>query len=377
MNLIAPQTDESQAATPELTLESIRASAYESCCNNRIPAGESELRKGLAIWNEHPELLTDMAALLHSQGRLVESENFARRALVREDSHVVARYWLAANLAATRRNEEAIEQFLMLTTPDACAALSGVSTELSAQAVSELARLKSLVAEQRPIASTLSSTRWTGRGAAKYELDHLNQAANQDVGGPVQDDEALMLYATVRASRLRRILEVGGLNGYSARNFLAALGDDPGAALYTVDINPVPSLSEIHHVITKDCAEVRGPDLHFVALDMVFLDAHVYEPQMKLLAFLEERGYLQSHTILALHDTNLHAVKRPDWAYRIEDTDGSVGFVHQVVERRMVNDLHAMGWDSISFHVEPGRCDRLLPTRHGLTLMKRFRELRV
>ena len=57
-----------------------------------------------------------------------------------------------------------------------------------------------------------------------YNLSHLTQPDDQLVFGPVQDDEALFLYAVVRVMRLRRILEVGGLGGYSARNFLEATG---------------------------------------------------------------------------------------------------------------------------------------------------------
>lgn len=46
-----------------------------------------------------------------------------------------------------------------------------------------------------------------------YSLSHLTQADDQRVGGPIQDDEALVLFALIRAMRLKRILEVGGLGG--------------------------------------------------------------------------------------------------------------------------------------------------------------------
>ena len=55
-----------------------------------------------------------------------------------------------------------------------------------------------------------------------YDLTHLTQNENQRVLGPIQDDEALFLYSIIRGCRLERILEIGGLNGYSARNFLKA-----------------------------------------------------------------------------------------------------------------------------------------------------------
>lgn len=52
----------------------------------------------------------------------------------------------------------------------------------------------------------------------KYNLDHLVQPHKQMVCGPIQDDEALLLYAFVKTMRMKRILEIGGLDGHSARN---------------------------------------------------------------------------------------------------------------------------------------------------------------
>ncbi len=45
----------------------------------------------------------------------------------------------------------------------------------------------------------------------KYDLDHLIQTNKQDVIGPIQDDEALLLYSIVKGMRLNRVLEIGGL----------------------------------------------------------------------------------------------------------------------------------------------------------------------
>ncbi len=49
----------------------------------------------------------------------------------------------------------------------------------------------------------------------------------------MQDDEALFLYSLVRSLRLSRVLEIGGLSGYSARNFLRAMEPTQGV-VYTV-----------------------------------------------------------------------------------------------------------------------------------------------
>jgi hypothetical protein len=37
-----------------------------------------------------------------------------------------------------------------------------------------------------------------------YDLSHLTQSPDQRVQGPIQDDEALLLYALVKVMRLRR-----------------------------------------------------------------------------------------------------------------------------------------------------------------------------
>ena len=55
-----------------------------------------------------------------------------------------------------------------------------------------------------------------------YNFTHLTQNYQQNVWGPIQDDEALFLYSIIRGSRLTRILEIGGLHGYSGLNFLKA-----------------------------------------------------------------------------------------------------------------------------------------------------------
>lgn len=203
-----------------------------------------------------------------------------------------------------------------------------------------------------------------------YDLSHLNQPDDQQVGGPIQDDEALFLFALVRAMRLRRILEIGGLDGYSAANFLKAVGS--GGIVYTVDLQPVPARAANHRIITKDVADVSEADLDHDRIDLVFFDAHAYVPQMDLLMRLRRAGMVGDETVLALHDTHLHPTRTCEWAYPIEE-----GWVHQDVERRMVNDLRRMGYDSFSLHTDLVRDAEALPMRHGVTVMRKFKPLAV
>lgn len=217
--------------------------------------------------------------------------------------------------------------------------------------------------------------RFRAEGAAKYDLAHLVQPPHQRVAGPVQDDEALLLYALVRVMRVRRVLEVGGLNGYSARNFLAALADETDAAVYTVDLQPVPRLAPNHHVITQDCATLQPAQLHGRPFELVFFDAHVAEPQLALLDRLQAAGLLREDSVLALHDTNLHPAQTAPWAYPVQREGETEGWVHQAAERQMVNTLHERGWEALNLHLPLSRGDQRLRIRHGLTLMQRFRPL--
>jgi len=56
-----------------------------------------------------------------------------------------------------------------------------------------------------------------------YDLSHLTQEEHQNVCGPFHDDEALFIYSIIRGCRLKRILEIGGLSGYSAKNFFTSI----------------------------------------------------------------------------------------------------------------------------------------------------------
>jgi predicted O-methyltransferase YrrM len=177
--------------------------------------------------------------------------------------------------------------------------------------------------------------------------------------------------------RVRRVLEIGGLNGYSARNFLAALGDETDAAVYTCDINPVKSQAANHFVLTKDCARIQAHELHDRPLDLIFFDAHALQPQLLLLERLQQAGLLTPDTVLALHDTNLHPRKTAPWSYPLEQDGQVVGYVHQAVEREMVNQLRDRGWDALALHLHSDRADPRMPIRHGISLMQRFRRLAI
>ena len=201
----------------------------------------------------------------------------------------------------------------------------------------------------------------------KYALDHLVQDEAQEVLGPIQDDEALLLYSVIRAMRLRCIVEIGGLGGYSARNFCRAVSRY--GKVVTIDINEVPRVAPNHLVIKKDCRDISERDLR-ERVDMIFFDAHVYDEQIEFFNRLQALGLVADNVVIALHDTGLHPKKVVDWAYWISEEGG---WCHQPVERRMVGYFKSIGFDAICFHTQLDEVS--IKFRHGVTLMKRFKPL--
>jgi len=207
-----------------------------------------------------------------------------------------------------------------------------------------------------------------------YSLSHLTQEPTQEVGGPIQDDEALLLFSIIKTCRVNKILEVGGLEGYSAKNFLAAIEDS--GFLITIDLKPVERLSQNHIILSKDVNYVVPEDINS-SLDLVFFDAHDYESQMSFFDRMCNSNIITDETIIAFHDTNLHPQPFAPWSYFVSSRD-EAGWVHQNCERMMVNTLaYQYGYHAISFHTKMNQHNQSLPFRHGITIAKKFKALRV
>jgi len=205
----------------------------------------------------------------------------------------------------------------------------------------------------------------------KYNLDHLTQPADQNVSGPIQDDEALFLFSIIRGNRLQRVLEIGGLNGYSAKNFLEALSFDTHGILYTCDVHPVPVLSNNHRVLVKNALDITLEELDNQPLDLIFFDCHDIL-QMDIYHRFVASGIIQDHTILALHDTNLHYAPYHHFGTYIHSEHG---YAHQPVERHMVNAFKLLGYDVFSIRTNAAKHSPAFPVRHGLTVCQKFKVL--
>ena len=205
----------------------------------------------------------------------------------------------------------------------------------------------------------------------KYNLEHLTQDNNQRVFGPIQDDEALFLYSIVRGMRLSRILEIGGLTGYSAQNFLAAMTNHDDSIMYTVDLYVVPTLANNHKVIVKNALHLTMDDVDNKPLDLVFFDCHDMV-QMNIYENFVQSGIITDDTVIALHDTNLHYHPFQVCGPYVHEEGG---YAHQPIERFMVGRFKDMGYDAFCLHTTADKHNESFPLRHGITICKKYKKL--
>jgi hypothetical protein len=194
----------------------------------------------------------------------------------------------------------------------------------------------------------------------KYDLGHLIQNTRR-VAGPIQDDEALFLYAFIKCSGAKVILEVGGQTGYSARNFLAAVG--PQGKVYTIDVNPTPVLGDNHFFIKSNIVNVDLKDIP--RCDLVFYDAHAYKEQYEFHKKALQSKVIDEFTTIACHDTGLHSKKFVSWSVPHGNR-----WMHQSAERFLVEKLREDGYQAIHVHD-----DDASEPRHGLTILQMPKKL--
>lgn len=213
----------------------------------------------------------------------------------------------------------------------------------------------------------------------KYDLAHLTQSDDQSTPGPIQDDEALLFFAMIRVTRIKRIVEFGGVHGYSAKNFCEAVGKE--GEVYTVDWGVdglTPKQADNHKVVVKNVCDITAEDLDNKPVDLLFFDCHSYEAELCAFQELRRAGIVTDKTIIAFHDTNLWPTKDapntlhaewPDIAYEVEG-----GWVFCPPERQLVNDFKDMGYDVINFGTEKDAHGPEFPYRCGLSIARKFKK---
>lgn len=215
------------------------------------------------------------------------------------------------------------------------------------------------------------------------DTTHLHAYTGGDAQiGPLQTDEALLLFGLVRVVRPRTVVEFGFLGGRSASNFLRALDRD--ARLYTYDIDPEAERTAEATVghdprlrfVRKSQAEFDPVDVEGRAVDLAFLDAS-HDPLLNRETLRRLIPALAPDAILAVHDTG--TIARSSMTPRqIEDADrvwrrqwiDRESFEHQPGERATVNWLRDEHPEFAQLHLHTGRV-----VRWGLTLLQRSARL--
>lgn len=210
-----------------------------------------------------------------------------------------------------------------------------------------------------------------------YNLQHLKQADAQSIPGAIQDDEALLLFALIRVTRIKRIVEFGSTFGDSAKNFCEAIGNK--GMVYSVDwgVEAVcPKLADNHKVIIKNVADITPEDLDNEPIDLLFFDCHAYEASLCAFQNLKRAGIITDKTILVLHDTNLWATKdAPNqsgtpWTEISYEVEG--GWLFCPPESQMVNDFKEMGYDILNLGTDREVHNKDFPYRCGLSIALKF-----
>jgi len=213
-----------------------------------------------------------------------------------------------------------------------------------------------------------------------YNLKHLIQADEQSNPGPIQDDEALFLFALIRVTRIKRIVEFGATLGYSAKNFCEAIGNN--GTVYSVDwgLEEIcPKLAVNHKVIIKNVADITADDLDNEPIDLLFFDCHAYEAELCAFQNLRKAGIITDKTILVFHDTNLWPTKdspnlsKADWVEISYEVEGGWRFCPP--ESQLVNDFKEMGYDILNLGTKRDVHGEHFPYRCGLNIVSKFTPL--
>lgn len=222
--------------------------------------------------------------------------------------------------------------------------------------------------------------RWVSP-SRRIRAGHLIYFDGDEAFGPVQRDEALMLFSVIRVLRPQIVVELGFYQGHSAFNFLQAM--DATAVLHSFDWSD--SAEAIAHrefgnyrnfiFHKKSQAEFSSADVEGKPVDFAFIDAS-HDLALNIETFKRLAPCLSPEGIIGIHDTGLwrrkyfapihHAFanqKPQEWL-------SPELFQHQREERDFVNWIISDNPDYAVIHFHSVNA-----VRHGLTFVARTRTL--
>lgn len=233
-------------------------------------------------------------------------------------------------------------------------------------------RLAPLLCAPNSLLNPLRYRPWT-----PFRLSHLSRIGEAASLGPLQREEALMVFALTRVLRPRVIVEFGFFHGDSTFNFLRAA--DKGTKVFSFDIGDIPAAIaernfrrfENFRFIRKSQAEFEATDIDGHKIDLVLIDA-AHELSLNVATFTRIRASLADNAVILVHDTgtwakehfselnSLFAEFRPaQWLNTRE-------FEHQPEERWFVNWILREHPEFSQIHLHS-----LNTMRHGITILQR------
>jgi hypothetical protein len=194
------------------------------------------------------------------------------------------------------------------------------------------------------------------------------------------ESELFFLYGIISSINAKTIVELGGgTSGICSRLFLKAQKYNPDAKLFSVDILEMKKFSERHFTIQKDCGAVTTEDLQNERIDVLFFDCHTVVPQLDFYSKMLKNKLIDDDTILILHDTNLF---HEPFASLAKDSIGNIGYyseegyVHQWVERNLVNYFKLHGYDIFSLSTKKESHNQDHTHLFGLSVCQKFKPLK-
>lgn len=204
-----------------------------------------------------------------------------------------------------------------------------------------------------------------------YSLSHLRYY-QEYAAGPIQRDEALLLYALVKTVDPKTVVEFGFLVGDSAINFLKAMSAD--ARLYSYDVTAMSMHSarkirdDRFTFILKSQAEFQCSDVDKRLVDLVLFDGS-HDFHINMVTLKEVMKCLSERALIIVHDTgawygDMKGFQTSE-GYFI-DRLRNRGYIHRPDERKFVNYIreNIKDFDQIHLHSTS-------KFRHGLTVLQR------
>lgn len=217
-----------------------------------------------------------------------------------------------------------------------------------------------------------------GLAAAEHrpDLGHLRFFKEEAACGPIQQEEALLLFALVRVLRPRVVVEFGFHRGHSALNFLLALPPDGELHSYDISEGAAQMASQLFagaarfHYHHKPQESFLPADVGGREIDLVLLDA-AHDLDLNVATFEKLRPCLAPRAILAVHDTGTWwraHMRHEHLAWAADRPHGWLSaeeYAPWDEERRFVNWLRETHPDLSQLHLHSYRA-----LRHGLTLLQ-------